>query len=190
MNKKICYFCQVTYLQSTNKNLTKDPNKDSFILVKMSDLSENVEKYLLKINQPEVFGPGTWRSLHVLGLDANTYAKKMQYIHTVELILSTTPCLEPCRKDILEYLQKNPLTRYWNIIENGEDVGMFYWSIDCHNWVNRKLNKLEVPRDIAYQFYKYPEKFVCKEGCNEKTSPIETSTRIVEPKKSSGFLPF
>jgi hypothetical protein len=151
----------------------------------MSDLSPEAEKYILKINHPESFGPGTWRTLHVLALDANTYAKKMQYIHIVELILSSIPCLDPCREDALAYLQKNPLTKYWNLTANGEDVGMFYWSVDFHNWVNRKIGKPEIPRNIAYQFYKYPEKFVCKEGCDEKTS-----SKQVDTKKRRGFLPF
>ena len=156
----------------------------------MSD-NPSVEKYLQKINQPDVFGQGTWRTLHVLGLDANTYAKKMTYIHTVELILSSIPCHDPCRKDSLEYLQQNPLTNYWGLVAKGEDIGMFYWSVDFHNWVNRKLNKPEVPRDVAYRFYKYPGEFVCKEGCGDKTSPPEVSSKVVDGKKTTnfGFMP-
>lgn len=152
----------------------------------MSGNLTQLDKYLEKITHPECFGPGKWDDLHILGLDANTYAKKMAYIHNVELIINSMRCIA-CRQDALIYLQKNPLTDYWGLVVKGEDVGMFYWSVDFHNWVNRKLGKIEVPRDVAYQFYKHPEEFVCKDGCGENSS-LENSTKR-EIKKVSGFVP-
>lgn len=154
-----------------------------------------IETYLLKINQPVSFGPGIWFTLHLLALDANTYAKKMAFIHIVELIFNSLPC-ETCRQDALGYLQKHPLTEYWGLMRQEEDIGMFYWTVDCHNWVNRKLNKLEVSRDQAYQFYKNPNSFVCTEECGkeDKVIPLlpEEIKKLPENKGRrllSGFVP-
>jgi hypothetical protein len=138
------------------------------------------QPYLDKIKDPKVFGPGTWNNLHIQGRDANTYAKKLAYIRTVELVLQSLWC-GTCREDSLAYLKEHPLTLYWNIIVDGEDVGMFYWSVDFHNWVNRKLGKPQVPRDIAYRFYRYPDEALCTEGCGEVQE-----TRL----ESLGFAPY
>lgn len=146
----------------------------------------DLEKFLLKINQPQNFGPGYWRLIHVIALDANTYMKKMQFIQLIQTIFNSIPCLDPCRHDALDYLNKHPLTEYWNIVVNGEDIGMFYWSVDCHNWVNRKLGKPYVPREVAYRFYKHPDDFVCQEDCHDNfssrvTSPLTTDAIKKDP---------
>ena len=150
--------------------------------------SADVEKYLQKITQPACFGPGEWYCLYLLALDANNYTKKMQYIHNVEVILKGTLC-EECKRDSLKYLQEHPLTKYWGLIVNGEDIGMFYWSVDFHNWVNEKLGKPKISRNIAYQFYKNPGDFICKEGCGDKESVVEPVSRPNETKKVFGFFP-
>ena len=143
----------------------------------------DLEKFLTQISLPEKFGPGTWSVLTLLALDANTYAKKMHYIHIVELIFSKIPCLNPCRRDALSYLKDHPLSSYWDRRYNGEDVGMFMWLVDCHNWVNRKLDKPEVPFEIAYHFWKNQDNFVCTEGCDEKELPSPKEI------KQNGMLP-
>jgi hypothetical protein len=130
----------------------------------MSDAATT--EYLMKITKPECFGPGKWDDMHVLGLNAKTYAKKIAFIQYVELIFDNIRCVT-CRSDALGYLSSHPITDYFDIIVDGEDVGIFYWTVDCHNWVNRKLGKPEIPTALAYDFYAYPEKYSCTEGCGE-----------------------
>lgn len=155
----------------------------------MVELSPETEKYLHKINQPEIFGPGIWRTLHLLALDANDYGKKTQFIHNVEYILKEIPCLKPCREDSLAYLQNNPITKYWNIVDEGKDLGMFYWTVDFHNYVNRKLEKPEIPRDLAYQFYIHPDKFVCQDGnCGDNTTK-KIKKKVKRKTSSHLFIP-
>lgn len=130
-------------------------------------MSNDLEEYLLKISNPVCFGPGVWVTIHTLALHAKTYQQKMDFIRNVEIILSNLRCLE-CRQKSLKYLQQHPISYYWQVIINNEDLGMFCWSVDFHNWKNRQLGKPEVPFEVAYRFYKYPDEFVCREDCGQK----------------------
>ena len=149
-----------------------------------------VDIFLKQIKNPEKFGPGTWNVLTIMALDANTYAKKMHFIHTLELILYKIPCLDPCRKDATAYFRSHPPSAYWEIRLNGEDIGMFYYMVDFHNWVNRKLGKPQVSREKALQYYRNQDDYVCQEGCGED-EPEEPPQEPIEPPQNYiyGFSP-
>lgn len=154
----------------------------------MSDNPGRLDKYLERISVPEHFGPGKWDDMHLLGFHARTYEKKMQFIYHVELVIKNLRCQE-CRDDSLSYMKSHPITSYWNKFYNGEDIGFFLWSVDFHNYVNRKLGKPEVPTEVAYRLYKYPDEFICKEGCGGSNNNSSEKINTPTPKPSYGFMP-
>lgn len=130
-----------------------------------------METYLNRITIPEIFGPGKWEDLHLYAFHARSHDQKIHYIRYVEIILTNIRCQE-CRQHALKYLKKHPLTDRWS-----DKMGMFYWSVDFHNWVNKRLGKPQVPRDVAYNHFKYLQETICTEGCGGK-------------KKREEFIPY
>jgi hypothetical protein len=105
-----------------------------------------------KFDDPSKTGAGIWFVIHDMAVTAITDTLKQAYIIYINHLCDNFRCLN-CRSHFRNYLDNNPLTNYWNIIENGKDIGFFKWSHEFHNAVNRRLNKLEVEFDEAYKFF-------------------------------------
>jgi len=105
-----------------------------------------------KKSDPRIIGPGVWYIIHTVAIEATDDNKKYGFITLMNTIKETFPC-EECRKHIVEYMENNPFTPYWNIQENGRHYGMFKWTWNFHNTVNRRLGKKYVEWETAKGFY-------------------------------------
>lgn len=132
----------------------------------------SLSKYLTKINEPECFGPGKWDDMHLLSINAITYKEKMDFIRYIRLILSNLRC-SSCRDDSLGYLKEHPITDYWDRVYKGERIGFFLWTVDFHNWVNKKIAKPTIKIETAYELYKYPLKEICEGDCDKAKETTE-----------------
>lgn len=95
------------------------------------------------ITNPEKFGPGTWWTMHTLAYKADNYVDNAAAANIIKYIIDNLPCLDPCRKHAQAYWAKNPATNYL-----AQPKGVFWWSVDFHNAVNRRLNE-ENPNRLA-----------------------------------------
>lgn len=112
------------------------------------------------IINPEIVGPGQWFVMHLLGAEVKSEADLTNYKRTIEIILNGIKCNE-CHSDAIKYYKNKPIDDY-------RGVGIFYWSVDFHNYVNMKLGKPIVPRNVAYDwFHRRTEETVCTKKCGE-----------------------
>lgn len=133
------------------------------------------------IAHPEVFGPGTWRCIHLLAYKAESYAENLQAALSIKLIIDNIPCLDPCRKHALAYWAKDPATNHLS-----ESRGVFWWSVDFHNTVNARLNQ-EHPEKPAKPILTrvqalelYDPNMFCTSDCDSKVAtPIASPMPVM-----------
>jgi len=122
-----------------------------------------------KLSVPNVFGPGTWFSMHVIGANVKNINDLFEGCKTIKTILTSLKCLE-CRNHALEYEKANPLDKLLICKHTNHTGGkmtcLHKWLVDFHNTVNKRLNKPIVSADIAYQYYSNLSSGVCAENCN------------------------
>jgi hypothetical protein len=103
-------------------------------------------------SSPAKFGSGTWFSIHTLAAIAdsrvnfssrNTSSQK-EFCQMIRHLISRFP-YSKCRNNALLYISEHPPELYiGRVDENGISIGMFLWSWEFHNCVNRRLKKCEV----------------------------------------------
>jgi len=98
--------------------------------------NNNTQQELIKypVTNPKAFGPKAWFVLHnnaALYPDNPSRTDRMEYSRYLKFFVNHLPCVDPCRKDSYEYLNKNPPD-----FSNKENY--FKWTVDFHNWVNEK----------------------------------------------------
>ena len=104
-------------------------------------------------SDPDVFGPGTWFTIHTLAYNATTPLKMDSFIENIKLLAEKLPCKD-CREHTLKYIKKNPLGDYKDIVDKfNRNIGMFKWTWLFHNDVNSRLGKNIVSWDVAYGMY-------------------------------------
>lgn len=85
----------------------------------------------------------SWDHIHKKAVKAVTTEQKEEFERYMNYLIYTFPCGR-CRPHIKEYLSSHPIKSYYNIRENGKDIGMARWSWEFHNDVNRRTNKAVV----------------------------------------------
>ena len=89
------------------------------------------------------WGPFLWGFIHTISVidnsksfGNNTYEKTQQMIERLHLIQNLFPC-SLCKGKYVEHLEK------LSNLNKHKEMALFYWSVDLHNDVNRKLGKRE-----------------------------------------------
>jgi hypothetical protein len=101
----------------------------------------------------KIMGPGIWHTIHTAAAHAKDEEKMVEFDHLLEIIIKTIRCVD-CRKDLQEFINKNPLLPYRTLkSKNGDLVGYYVWTWKLHNFVNKKLGKSEVNLDTSYEYY-------------------------------------
>ena len=112
---------------------------------------------------------GVWFVFHNSARHVKNDSDKHRLMETVYETVENFRCAI-CHNDALAYLASHPVDPYWTRInEYGEDVGLFEYFWEFHNYVNRKLGKPILEWDEAYALY-YGEVSKCEE-CSRKTTP-------------------
>lgn len=102
----------------------------------------------------EIQGPGIWYILHSQALELARQGPAFWLL--LNRIVSTLPCMK-CRRSAAAYLLDHPITH-----EDAErcdylgvPVGLFRWTVDFHNWVNRETGKEEMDWFDALAMYRH-----------------------------------
>lgn len=107
-----------------------------------------------KFSDPEVFGPGTWMSIHTYALDATTPERKKEFAHYIRVITSNLKC-DTCKMHATKYVQDHPPERFFNIKDEKShaEIGCFKWSWIFHNDVNERIGKKKLDFNTALMMY-------------------------------------
>lgn len=125
---------------------------------------------------PKKFGPGIWFLIHHNAALAITQRKKEDFEEFMRDICANLPCLN-CRSHCGDYLSSHGMGPYWNKKdENGRDIGLFVWSYEFHNAVNKRLGKPLYSYDTAYGRYVRNDNAVCSATCGQGSSSHDSSS--------------
>lgn len=144
------------------------------------------------ITNPTTFGPGIWYTIHINARNAITDDSKNRFKDFIENTISNLPC-HTCKEHATTYYQTNPLSDFWNVKENGKEIGLFKWAWNFHNTVNNRLKKPYMSWEIAKMLYA-EDSGVCNEVCgtdepnNPPVTPVINPVSI-SPSSTSIYLP-
>ena len=126
------------------------------------------------ITNPATFGPGIWYTIHINARNAVNDETKNKFKDFIEITISNLPC-HTCQQHATSYYQSNPLSDFWNVKENGKEMGLFKWAWNFHNTVNNRLKKPYMSWEVAKMLYA-EDTGVCNEVCgadeNNNSLPV------------------
>lgn len=139
-----------------------------------------------KFSDPQVFGPGIWFVIHTMAKWANNEAKKLEFQDFMKKICLELRC-DKCSRHCSEYVDKHPLAPFWNLKEsNGEEIGLFKWSVQFHNAVNDRIGKPTMDFKTAYDMY-YKIEPCTAENCGAKSTSVVIDNRY--DRQSYDYVP-
>lgn len=124
-------------------------------------------------SNPKHIGPGYWANWHTTSLIADTKEKKTTVARGIVMAVETFPCKDPCRKDFIKYIKNNPLLP---AVESEDPLSLFKWTVDAHNYVNKKLDKTTYSWTEAKEAWE--GKGMCFENCGVSEEQIEVQVVI------------
>lgn len=95
----------------------------------------------------EKIGPGIWYKIHIDGLKAVTLALKESFVININALCDNFRC-KTCQPHFRKFINDNPLKKYFDI-----DHGIFRWTWELHNEVNKRLGKYQPSFEEAHHFY-------------------------------------
>ena len=96
---------------------------------------------------------GIWFTLHTYSIVCNTYALKQSFVILVNALLNNFKCLE-CQSHFKQFIDTHPISHYFNVTDvKGRDSGLFKWTWECHNEVNKRLHQYQPSFEEAYAVY-------------------------------------
>lgn len=129
-------------------------------------------------SDPAKVGPGMWADLHIEGVHAVTDALKEAFIINTNAKCDGFRC-KTCQPHFRAFIEIHPFKNYWNIKDSkGRDIGFFKWTWECHNTVNKRLNKYQPSLEEAYEFWSNNEVGACFD-CGEKS--VNTKNPLLPP---------
>lgn len=110
---------------------------------------------------------GIWFSIHTIALKATTPAQIECAIFMIKAIIDSLKCAN-CRAHGQEYWRTHDVYSYLR-----HEKGLFYYTVDFHNKVNKDLGKPVLKREEALNIYQ--ESTICTEGCGTPYGPQITA---------------
>ena len=120
------------------------------------------------LTNPGYIGPGVWYMIHFTAKKAGEtgYTGKTKFVSLMSDLRENFPCLT-CRKHIGEYIDSHPFDAMWvrNHPGTQKDIGLFLWSVEFHNTVNKRLGKPVLTEDQAFDLYYNENNTLCSLDC-------------------------
>jgi len=129
-------------------------------------------------------GNGSWYMLHLICSEATTPEGKKHALYTIDLIKKKFFCAK-CKKHFNEFCEKNNPNAVLK-----DELGLFYWSVDAHNNVNKMNNKPIITHEQAHDLW-FGVGGMCSVDCDEDVEfqtytkpPLVLGERIATPPRS------
>lgn len=120
---------------------------------------------------PEYIGPGVWYTIHMLSFKAQTLKRQFEVAEIIKQLCNSFPC-EICKEHCKDYIINNPIENYLTFLVKVDNkflpLGLFLWTWEFHNSVNKRLNKPLMDWNTAYNLYSNTESLICNNQCLEK----------------------
>jgi hypothetical protein len=114
---------------------------------------------------PRKVGPGAWFTMHVNSMDAEGKPEELRLvIRQIENFCEFFKCGE-CKGHCKEYMKQNPPINVINV-----PFGLFYWTVEFRNAVNRRLGKPTYDPKKMFDIFSSSDFMVCQEGCGDHTN--------------------
>jgi hypothetical protein len=130
----------------------------------------------------KTLGPGIWHVIHTLAYHATTEELKNNFITTMTLLCDHFGCNQ-CKTHLTQFMTNYPIKNYFEI-ENG----LFKWTWELHNAVNKTLNKPQIKLEVAIQTYKNNTCQNC--AASQTTSPAPFLVPIKQPMVNPYYVNF
>jgi hypothetical protein len=138
---------------------------------------------------PVKVGPGIWFKLHTDAVTAVTDALKESFIINTNAVCNNFKC-KTCQPHFRNFIDTHPFKDYWNIRNaKGEDIGMFQWTWELHNKVNKVLGKYEPTLEESYEYFTSPEVGACFNCGQEHPPAIVNAIQYTIPNTSNQVIP-
>jgi hypothetical protein len=124
-----------------------------------------------KFSDPASVGPGCWFKIHVDAISATDDKSKFSFINSIINLSKNFKCND-CKVHFTKYISDNPPSNYFNT-----DDGMFKWSWEFHNGVNKRLKKKIIKYEEAFKYFSDEQEGVCFD-CSPEDEPIKVSRTI------------
>jgi hypothetical protein len=111
-------------------------------------------------------GPGIWYVMHLQASRTTTPESQNSFILNTISLANNFKC-QKCKGHFLKYIEKFPLQQWTQPLPNGIP-GLFAWTVNLHNEVNRFLKKPLMTIDDAYKIYTDDELGACF-NCGSET---------------------
>ena len=128
------------------------------------------------LSDPKLLGPGLWINIHLKAKKAVDVSSKKDFIDDMYFYYNEFPCMS-CRSHIQNYMNTHPFEPFYNMINNGRDIGMFKWAWMFHNAVNTRLQKPYLDWETACDMYDIYENTI--EPCTNCGESLD-KTKIVQ----------
>lgn len=99
---------------------------------------------------PTVWGPGEWNWIHTNALQVCTLNAAYYFASRLRQRCNSLPC-QNCRQHAMSYLSSNPPEQW--AVQFNDDTAMFRYTVEMHNYVNRRLGKPIISMDQAHQIW-------------------------------------
>lgn len=110
---------------------------------------------------PSIIGPGLWFNIHITAKHAVTDTLKEAFGVNINALCDNFKCMK-CKPHFRKFIDTHPFKDYWNIRNaHGNDIGLFKWTWELHNQVNKFLNKYQPTLEEAYEYYSHADVGVC-----------------------------
>ena len=141
------------------------------------------DKAMKGVASPEIVGPGIWFTIHTLAFEANTLLGMQNFCKTVRTIISNMKCSK-CKDHAQKHIKELPPERYFFVTRDGKNFGMFKWSWEFHNIVNKMLGKPLMTLEDAIKLFESSE--VCTNCGNQQDSIVNMRIKpeIITPPKT------
>ena len=133
---------------------------------------------LTVISRPEIFGPGLWFTIHTSALHAESEEGKLRFVASMNEWVENMHC-QHCQKHTREFILTHPYFMYWETLDG--IPGLFSWSWELHNEVNRFLNKYTPSLREAYDFWSKTGNVCTDCGSGNELSPTPKTHLVARP---------
>lgn len=96
---------------------------------------------------------GIWFCIHLFAIVSITPELISSYMTYIQTLAESFKC-NKCKKHFIYYITNNPMNKYANMTDStGRNIGMFYWSWEFHNAVNKYLGKYQPTFEEAFNYF-------------------------------------
>ena len=127
----------------------------------------NNTRSMYDFTDPTKIGPGAWFYMHLMAAHCTNKQEELACVRNIELLCHNFKCHD-CQRHAEEYIVKHPPA---NSLDH--PYGLFYWTVEFRNNVNRRLGKPLYDPYTMLGIFKNNDSTVCSANCGAQSNHAE-----------------